>query len=76
MAPRVAAKASSPNPAKKSTSCLPPVASKTAYRRPLLSAKSAGGGGAKKKLSAYNKFMRTEMARLKETDPNITHKER
>jgi hypothetical protein len=41
----------------------------------LLSAKSSAGG-TKKKLSAYNKFMRTEMARLKETDPNITHKER
>jgi hypothetical protein len=46
------------------------------YRRSLLAAKSTGGGGAKKKLSAYNKFMRTEMARLKDTDPNITHKER
>lgn len=33
-------------------------------------------GGSKKKLSAYNKFMRTEMARLKEDDPEITHKER
>lgn len=29
-----------------------------------------------KKLSAYNKFMRTEMARLKESEPDITHKER
>lgn len=43
--------------------------------RGVLSAKSSGGG-AKKKLSAYNKFMRTEMARLKDSDPDISHKER
>ncbi|KIM79804.1 hypothetical protein PILCRDRAFT_822980 [Piloderma croceum F 1598] len=55
MAPRAAAKASSPKPVKKTKSSI---------------------GGTKKKLSAYNKFMRTEMARLKESDPNISHKER
>lgn len=38
--------------------------------------KSSGGGGVKKKLTAYNKFMRSEMARLKEAEPGITHKER
>ncbi|KAF7972205.1 hypothetical protein HWV62_18694 [Athelia sp. TMB] len=38
--------------------------------------KTKSSGGNKKKLSAYNKFMRTEMARLKEDDPEITHKER
>ena len=37
-------------------------------------AKSAGGGG--KKLSPYNKFMKTELARLKETEPNMAHMER
>jgi hypothetical protein len=43
---------------------------------PLFSkAKSAGGGG-KKKLSAFNKFMQTELARLKEMEPNVAHKDR
>ncbi|EIM83621.1 uncharacterized protein STEHIDRAFT_63183, partial [Stereum hirsutum FP-91666 SS1] len=40
-----------------------------------LSAKSTGGGG-RKKLSPYNKFMQTEMARLKETEPDIQHRDR
>ncbi|KAF9005335.1 hypothetical protein BDZ89DRAFT_966590, partial [Hymenopellis radicata] len=31
---------------------------------------------AKKRLTPFNKFMRTEMARLKETEPDITHQER
>ncbi|KAF8910066.1 Sec1-like protein [Gymnopilus junonius] len=38
--------------------------------------KSAGSGGAKKKLSAFNKFMQSEMARLKEVEPDMEHKER
>ncbi|KAF9469738.1 hypothetical protein BDZ94DRAFT_1243148 [Collybia nuda] len=36
----------------------------------------SSGGGSKKKLTAFNKFMQTEMARLKEDQPDITHKER
>ncbi|TFK26797.1 hypothetical protein FA15DRAFT_587650, partial [Coprinopsis marcescibilis] len=40
-----------------------------------LAAKSTGGGG-KKKLTAFNLFMKTEMARLKEEEPELTHKER
>ncbi|KAF9024100.1 hypothetical protein BDZ89DRAFT_1069353 [Hymenopellis radicata] len=38
--------------------------------------KSSGSRGAKKKLTPFNKFMQTEMARLKETEPDITHQER
>ncbi|EIN14425.1 hypothetical protein PUNSTDRAFT_58980, partial [Punctularia strigosozonata HHB-11173 SS5] len=33
-------------------------------------------GGAKKKLTAYNKFMQSEMARLKEKEPELEHKDR
>jgi hypothetical protein len=34
------------------------------------------GGASKKKVSAYNKFMQTELARLKESEPNTPHLER
>ncbi|KAI0049279.1 hypothetical protein FA95DRAFT_1475456, partial [Auriscalpium vulgare] len=34
------------------------------------------GGGGRKKLTAYNKFMQTEMARLKEDEPDIPHQQR
>jgi len=40
-----------------------------------LTARSSGGGG-RKKLSAYNKFMQTEMARLKEDEPDMAHQDR
>lgn len=33
-------------------------------------------GGGKKKLTEFNKFMQTEIARLKEEDPDTPHKER
>ncbi|KZT30933.1 hypothetical protein NEOLEDRAFT_1033445, partial [Neolentinus lepideus HHB14362 ss-1] len=42
----------------------------TALSRPETS------GGGKKKLSAFNKFMQTEMARLKETEPDMPHQDR
>ncbi|MFJ2812641.1 hypothetical protein [Streptomyces sp. NPDC087294] len=35
---------------------------------------SAGGRG--KKLTAFNKFMQTELARLKEEAPELAHQER
>jgi len=54
----------------------PRAAAKASAEKPAKKAKSTPVGGAKKKLSAYNRFMQTEMARLKESDPNITHKER
>ncbi|XP_006454185.1 hypothetical protein AGABI2DRAFT_197030 [Agaricus bisporus var. bisporus H97] len=38
-------------------------------------AKSTGGGG-RKKLTPFNKFMQTEMQRLKEDEPDLQHKER
>jgi hypothetical protein len=41
----------------------------------LSAARSTGGGG-RKKLSAYNKFMQTEMARLKEDEPEMLHQDR
>jgi hypothetical protein len=40
-----------------------------------LAARSSGGGG-RKKLSAYNKFMQTEMARLKADEPDMLHQDR
>ncbi|PPQ77034.1 LOW QUALITY PROTEIN: hypothetical protein CVT25_014851 [Psilocybe cyanescens] len=46
------------------------VAEKTAKK-----VKSTGGGG-KKKLSLFNKFMQSEMARLKEEEPDMQHKDR
>lgn len=33
-------------------------------------------GGTKKKISPYNKFVKEELARLKESHPDLTHKER
>ncbi|KAJ8508772.1 hypothetical protein ONZ45_g8979 [Pleurotus djamor] len=36
--------------------------------------KSTSGG--KKKLTPFNKYMQAEMARLKEDEPEISHKER
>ncbi|TFK56774.1 hypothetical protein OE88DRAFT_1730227 [Heliocybe sulcata] len=38
--------------------------------------KKKSSGGSKKKLSAFNKFMQTEMARLKEEEPDMPHQER
>jgi vacuolar protein sorting-associated protein 33A len=42
---------------------------------PFYQAKSSGGGG-RKKLSAFNRFMKSEMYKLKETEPNMSHQER
>ncbi|KAI5989065.1 hypothetical protein EDD15DRAFT_2370928 [Pisolithus albus] len=42
--------------------------------KPPRKTKSSGGGV--KKLSAFNKFMQSEMARLKETEPNMPHQQR
>ncbi|TFK77546.1 hypothetical protein BDN72DRAFT_754236, partial [Pluteus cervinus] len=36
----------------------------------------SGGAGGRKKLTAFNKFMQSEMARLKDAEPDISHKER
>jgi hypothetical protein len=38
-------------------------------------AKASSGGG-KKKMSAYNKYMATEMARLREEEPQVAGKDR
>jgi len=38
--------------------------------------KRKGSAGGRKKLTEFNKFMQTEVARLKEQDPNMPHKER
>ncbi|TFY82859.1 hypothetical protein EWM64_g1161 [Hericium alpestre] len=48
---------------------------KAAGEKPERKAKSSGGGG-RKKLTAYNKFMQTEMARLKVDQPEILHQDR
>ncbi|KAI6136211.1 hypothetical protein F5141DRAFT_996218 [Pisolithus sp. B1] len=54
---------------------MPTTEKKTTTEKPPRKTKSSGGGG-KKKLSAFNKFMQSEMARLKETEPNMPHQER
>jgi len=38
--------------------------------------KKSVGGGAKKKSSPYNVFMKNELAKLKEKNPDMPHKER
>jgi len=53
----------------------PRTTTKAAAEKPPKKTKSSGGGG-RKKLTAFNKFMQTEMARLKEHQPDISHKER
>ncbi|KAI0274952.1 hypothetical protein BC834DRAFT_850481 [Gloeopeniophorella convolvens] len=52
-----------------------PKEKKAAVEKPEKKTRSSGGGG-RKKLTAYNKFMQTEMARLKEDEPDISHQER
>ncbi|KAI6112433.1 hypothetical protein EDD16DRAFT_1484692 [Pisolithus croceorrhizus] len=54
---------------------MPTTEKKTTTEKPPRKTKSSGGGG-KKKLSAFNRFMQSEMARLKETEPNMPHQER
>ena len=39
-------------------------------------AKSSASVAKKGKVSPYNKFMKTELARLKESDPDMKHAER
>lgn len=90
-------KAASEKPARKSTSVpvnlMRVVASNWFFSS--FPAKSSGGGGKKRKLSAFNKFMaspfdhhrcvfpshllpkqQTELARLKEADPDVAHQDR
>ncbi|KAI3622481.1 yabby like transcription factor [Moniliophthora roreri] len=40
------------------------------------SKKAKSPGGSKKKLTPFNKFMRSEMARLKEDEPEMSHQDR
>ncbi|TFK41894.1 hypothetical protein BDQ12DRAFT_677341 [Crucibulum laeve] len=54
----------------------PRTATKDTTEKPVKKTKSTGGAGGKKKLTAFNKFMQSEMARLKEEEPDIPHKER
>lgn len=42
----------------------------------MLDLRIAKSGGAGKKLSPYNKFMKTELARLKESEPDMAHMDR
>ncbi|KIY46296.1 hypothetical protein FISHEDRAFT_75732 [Fistulina hepatica ATCC 64428] len=44
--------------------------------KPKKTKSSSGSNAGKKKLSAFNKFMKSELARLKEERPDITHQER
>ncbi|KAH7886207.1 hypothetical protein F5I97DRAFT_1808768 [Phlebopus sp. FC_14] len=52
------------------------MAPKASTEKPAKKTKSSAGGGGRKKLSAFNKFMQSEMARLKETEPDMPHQER
>ncbi|KAN0124893.1 antagonist of mitotic exit network protein 1 [Russula decolorans] len=52
-----------------------PKEKKAASEKPERKTRSSGGGG-RKKLTAYNKFMQTEMARLKEDEPDMSHQAR
>ncbi|KAG6854159.1 hypothetical protein C0991_010070 [Blastosporella zonata] len=52
----------------------PSTTSKAAAEKPARKTKSGGGG--KKKLTAFNKFMQSEMARLREEEPETSHKDR
>ncbi|CCM03647.1 uncharacterized protein FIBRA_05791 [Fibroporia radiculosa] len=45
-----------------------------ATKRQTKRRKSSSGG--RKKLTDFNKFMQTEVARLKEQDPDMPHRER
>ncbi|GLB35713.1 putative YABBY protein [Lyophyllum shimeji] len=53
----------------------PQTKTKAAGEKPPRKTKSGGSGG-RKKLSAFNKFMQTEMARLKDEEPEMSHQER
>ncbi|KAH7915698.1 hypothetical protein BJ138DRAFT_1109405 [Hygrophoropsis aurantiaca] len=53
----------------------PRTEAKADSEKPAKKTKSSGGGS-KKKLSAFNKFMQAEMARLKESEPDIAHQDR
>ncbi|KAF5352702.1 hypothetical protein D9756_005856 [Leucocoprinus leucothites] len=48
---------------------------KTSTEKPAKKARSTGGAG-RKKLTPFNKFMQSEMHRLKEDEPELSHKER
>ncbi|KIJ66401.1 hypothetical protein HYDPIDRAFT_109424 [Hydnomerulius pinastri MD-312] len=54
----------------------PRTEAKTAAEKPVKKTKSSAGGGGRKKLSAFNKFMQSEMARLKDSEPDMPHQER
>jgi hypothetical protein len=66
-------KASSEKPERKSALFVPDERIDSQLTCPT--ARSSGGGG-RKKLTAYNKFMQTEMARLKEDEPDMAHQAR
>jgi hypothetical protein len=36
---------------------------------------SQSGGKCKRKLTAYNKFMKTEIQKVKKAEPNLTHQQ-
>jgi len=49
---------------------------KSASADPAKKTKAPAKKGGKKKLTPFNKFMQTELARLKEEKPDVPHKER
>ncbi|KAG9313972.1 hypothetical protein JVU11DRAFT_4747 [Chiua virens] len=55
---------------------MPPRATEGKRATEKVPRKTKSGGGGRKKLSAFNKFMQAEMARLRESDPDMPHQER
>lgn len=74
MAPR---KESGDKPARKSAFSIARPFAISEYPADCLSpAKSGAAGGKKGKVSPYNKFMKDELARLKESNPELKHPDR
>ncbi|KAL0951738.1 hypothetical protein HGRIS_008410 [Hohenbuehelia grisea] len=49
---------------------------KKVEKKPKSGSSRGSGGGVRKKLTVYNKFMKDEMSRLKENEPDISHQDR
>ncbi|KAI5124116.1 hypothetical protein M0805_000929 [Coniferiporia weirii] len=48
----------------------------TGTEKPARKTKSSGGAKGRGKITPYNKFMKEELARLKDSEPDMKHPER
>ncbi|KAK7465554.1 hypothetical protein VKT23_005529 [Stygiomarasmius scandens] len=66
-----------PQPLNLTNACRSMAGTKSAAvkEKPAKKSKSTGGGK-RKKLTPFNKFMQSEMARLKEEEPDMPHQDR